>query len=168
MKRVLSDLSKKANEDDKKHHELLGQFRCRAEGLYEDVTSREELLKLARFRSTHGDGWTSLADYVGRMKEGQKAIYYISGDNLDMIARSPQLEGFKAKGIEVLLLTDPIDEFWIPAVEKFEEKEFRSVTRSGSDLDAVKAPEGEEAEEKKPVADNVDALVSFLEPSRTM
>ncbi|WP_374378060.1 molecular chaperone HtpG [Dongia sp.] len=164
VKRVLSDLTKKANDDDKAPYETFWDNfgAVLKEGLYEDVTSREELLKLARFRSTGSEGWTSLADYVGRMKDGQKAIYYISGDNLDMIARSPQLEGFKAKGIEVLLLTDPIDEFWIPAVEKFEEKEFRSVTRSGSDLDAVKAPEGEKAEEKKPVADNVEALVSFL------
>jgi molecular chaperone HtpG len=120
------------------------------------------VLKLARFRSTASDGWVSLTDYVARMKEGQKAIYYIAGDSLDTVARSAQLEGFKAKGIEVLLLTDPIDEFWIPAVEKFGEAEFRSVTRSGADLDDVKAAEGEKEEEKKPVAEGVDSLISFL------
>ncbi|WP_374653350.1 molecular chaperone HtpG [Dongia sp.] len=164
VKRILSDLTKKSNDDDKSAYETFWDNfgAVLKEGLYEDVTARDEILKLARFRTTGSDGWASLADYVARMKEGQKAIYYITGDSLDMVARSAQLEGFKAKGIEVLLLTDPIDEFWIPAVEKFGEAEFRSVTRSGADLDTVKAPEGERQEEKKPVAENVDALISFL------
>jgi molecular chaperone HtpG len=164
VKRILGDLSKKANDDDKGIYESFWENfgPVLKEGIYEDVTARDEILKIARFRSTASDGWVSLTDYVARMKEGQKAIYYITGDNLDMIARSAQLEGFKAKGIEVLLLTDPIDEFWIPAVEKFGEAEFRSVTRSGADLDGVKAAEGEKEEEKKPVAENIDSLISFL------
>ncbi len=164
VKRIVSDLTKKSNDDDKAPYESFWDNfgPVLKEGLYEDVASRDEILKLARFRSTASDGWVSLADYAGRMKEGQKAIYYITGDSLDTVARSAQLEGFKAKGIEVLLLTDPIDEFWIPAVEKFGEAEFRSVTRSGADLDEVKAPEGEKEAEKKPVAENVDSLISFL------
>lgn len=163
VKRVLSDLNKKSNDDDKSSYESFwNNFGpVLKEGLYEDVASRDEILKLARFRSTASDGWVSLADYVARMKEGQKAIHYISGDNLDMIARSTQLEGFKAKDIEVLLLTDPIDEFWIPAVGKFGDVEFRSVTRAGDDLDAVKAPEDKKKEEK-PIAENIDSLISFL------
>ena len=163
VKRVLSELGKRANDDDKSPYETFWDNfgAVLKEGLYEDATSRDEILKLARFRSTQGDGWISLTDYVARMKEGQKAIYYIAGEQLDAISRSAQLEGFRAKGIEVLLLTDPIDEFWIPAVEKFGEAEFRSVTRSGADLAEVKAEAGKE-EEKKPVADNLDALISFL------
>ena len=163
VKRVLSELGKRANDDDKTPYETFWDNfgAVLKEGLYEDATSRDEILKLARFRSTSGDGWISLTDYVARMKEGQKAIYYIAGEQLDAISRSAQLEGFRAKGIEVLLLTDPIDEFWIPAVEKFGEAEFRSVTRSGADLAEVKAEAGKE-EEKKPVADNLDALISFL------
>lgn len=163
VKRVLSELGKRANDDDKTPYETFWDNfgAVLKEGLYEDATSRDEILKLARFRSTSGDGWISLTDYVARMKEGQKAIYYIAGEQLDAISRSAQLEGFRAKGIEVLLLTDPIDEFWIPAVEKFGEAEFRSVTRSGADLAEVKAEAGKDAE-KKPVADNLDALISFL------
>ena len=163
VKRVLSELGKRANDDDKAPYETFWDNfgAVLKEGLYEDATSRDEILKLARFRSTSGDGWISLTDYVARMKEGQKAIYYIAGEQLDAISRSAQLEGFRAKGIEVLLLTDPIDEFWIPAVEKFGEAEFRSVTRSGADLAEVKAEAGKDAE-KKPVADNLDALISFL------
>ncbi|MBL8709485.1 MAG: molecular chaperone HtpG, partial [Rhodospirillaceae bacterium] len=167
VKRVLSELAKRANDDDKAPYETFWDNfgAVLKEGLYEDQGHRDELLKLARFRSTaadnEGGGWVSLADYVGRMKEGQTGIYYIAGDQLDALARSAQLEGFKAKGIEVLLLTDPIDEFWIPAVEKFEDKEFRSVTRAGADLAEVKSDDKKE-EDKKPVAENIDALISFL------
>lgn len=163
VKRVLSELTKRANDDDKAPYETFWDNfgPVLKEGLYEDPAQRDELLKLVRFRSTASDGWVSLADYVGRMKEGQKAIYYIAGDQLDALSRSAQLEGFKAKGIEVLLLTDPIDEFWIPAVEKFEDKEFRSVTRAGADLSDVKADDKKD-EAKKPVAENIDALISFL------
>jgi molecular chaperone HtpG len=164
VKRILAELNKRANDDDKSGYETFWDNfgPVIKEGLYEDLASRDEILKLVRFRSTHGDGWVSLTDYVARMKEGQKSIYYINGDSLDTVSRSAQLEGFKAKGIEVLLLTDPIDEFWIPAVEKFGEAEFRSVTRSGADLDQVKAPEGEKEDEKKPLAEGVDSLISFL------
>jgi molecular chaperone HtpG len=163
VKRVLSELTKRANDDDRTGYETFWDNfgAVLKEGLYEDPASRDEILKLARFRSTGSDGWVSLADYVARMKEGQKAIYYIAGDQLDALARSAQLEGFKAKGIEVLLLTDPIDEFWIPAVAKFGEAEFRSVTRAGADLSEVKTEEKQD-EEKKPVAENLDALISFL------
>ena len=65
-----------------------------------------------RFRSSAAEGWTSLADYVGRMKPEQEAIYVLAGDDADALAKSPQLEGFRARGVEVLLLTDPVDAFW--------------------------------------------------------
>jgi molecular chaperone HtpG len=164
IKRVLSELAKRAKDDDQKPYETFWENfgAVLKEGLYEDQSVRDDLLKLVRFRSTTAENWTSLADYVSRMKEGQKAIYYITGDNLDALARSAQIEGFKAKGIEVLLLTDPIDEFWLPAVEKFDDKEFRSVTRAGADLSDVKEPDGQKDEKKEPVAENLDALLSFL------
>lgn len=164
VKRILADLNKRANDDDKAPYETFWDNfgPVIKEGLYEDVTARDEILKLVRFRSTGSDGWVSLTDYVSRMKEGQKAIYYIAGESLDTVSRSAQLEGFKAKGIEVLLLTDPIDEFWIPAVAKFGEAEFRSVTRSGADLEGVATPEDKKDEKKEPVAEGVDSLISFL------
>src|SRR5262249_43774339 len=122
VKRVLGELGKKAENDKEAYRAFWGNFGAvLKEGIYEEAEHRETLLKLARFRSTKSGAeneLVSLADYVGRMQDGQDAIYYITGDSLDAVAKSAQLEGYKAKGVEVLLLTDPIDEFWIPAVEK--------------------------------------------------
>ena len=101
------------------------------EGLYDGSGDRESLLGLTRFRSTHGDELVSLKDYVGRMKEGQTRIYYITGDSLDVVSRSPQLEGFRSRGVEVLLMTDPVDQFWVPMVAQFDEKPFKSATQAG-------------------------------------
>jgi molecular chaperone HtpG len=74
------------------------------------------------------------------MKEGQEAIFYICGDSAEKLARNPHLEGFKARGMEVLLLTDQVDDFWPTAVGEYEGKPFRSVTRAGADLDKIKPP----------------------------
>jgi molecular chaperone HtpG len=165
VKRVLAELGKKAENDIEAYKAFWENFGAvLKEGIYEEAEQREALLKLARFRSTKSDAeneLVSLADYVGRMQEGQEAIYYITGDNLDAVARSAQLEGYKAKGVEVLLLTDPIDEFWIPAVEKFDGKEFKSVTRGGADLDKVKAADAK-APEKKPAAEGIDNLIALM------
>ncbi|MFL5336635.1 MAG: molecular chaperone HtpG [Geminicoccaceae bacterium] len=108
------------------------------EGLYEDADNRPKLLELARFRSTHGAGWTSLADYVARMKEGQEAIFYISGESHSALRTSPQLEQALAKGVEVLLLDDPVDEFWLQEVKNFQNHDLRSLTRGEVDLSEIK------------------------------
>ena len=79
------------------------------------------------------------------MKPGQDAIYTIHGDSLDVIKKSPQLEGFQARGIEVLLLTDPIDEFWVPSIGRYKDKPFKSATRGGVDLDKIPLSEASEA-----------------------
>ena len=138
-KRVLGELKKKAKkpEDYTSFWSTFGSVM--KEGLYEDFENRDALLELARFHSTNGDEVISLADYVERMKDGQDTIYYINGEDLAQAKRSPQLEGFRAKGIEVLLLTDPIDEFWMPSVGAYKEKEFKSATRGGADLDKFKS-----------------------------
>ena len=116
------------------------------EGLYEDADNRPKLLELARFRSTHGAGWTSLADYVARMKEGQEAILYISGESHSALRTSPQLEQALARGVEVLLLDDPVDEFWLQEVKSYQNHDLRSLTRGEVDLSEVKG----EAETAKP------------------
>jgi len=134
-KRVLGELAKKAEAEPEGYATFWQNFGAvLKEGVYEDPDQRDAILKLARFKSTQADAWTSLGDYLGRLKEGQNAIYYISGDDAAALKQSPQLEGFKAKGLEVLLLTDPIDEFWIAAVPEHEGKKFVSVTRGGVDL----------------------------------
>jgi molecular chaperone HtpG len=148
-RRVLSELAKKAAEAGDEYAKFWDNFGAvLKEGLYEDHDHREELLGLARFRSTARDQLVSLDDYVDAMKPGQDAIYTIHGDNLDVIKKSPQLEGFRARGVEVLLMTDPIDEFWVPTIGRYKEKPFKSATRGGVDLDKI--PLSEAPEEKGP------------------
>ncbi len=165
VKRVLGELQAKAETSPDEYATFWETFGpVLKEGLYEDAGQRDSLLSLVRFRSTTEPGWVSLADYVGRMKEGQEAIYTISGDDADLLRRSPQLEGFAAKGIEVLLLTDPVDDFWLQSVPDYQDKPFKSVTRGAADLDKVAAPEGaaDEPEEKTESAAGIDALVAYL------
>ena len=103
------------------------------EGLYEDFERRDALLALARFKTTAGnDTWRSLKDYVAALKENQTAIYYIVGDDIDRLRASPHLEGFRARGVEVLLLADPIDSFWVTSGVSFEGKPFKSVTQGAA------------------------------------
>jgi len=166
-KRVLGELQKKADKEPEEFAKFWENFGAvLKEGIYEDTAQRETLLKIARFASTKSEGLTSLADYIARMPEGQGAIYYITGDDAAAIGRSPHLEGFKAKGVEVLLLSDPVDEFWIPAVAEFEGKPFKSVTRGGADLGGIAATEaktGQGAEPETPEpAPGTDALIAYL------
>jgi molecular chaperone HtpG len=144
VKRVLAELQKKAKdapEDYAKFWENFGAVL--KEGLYEDRDERDQLLPLARFRSTASEGLASLEEYAARMKPGQETIYTIAGDNLDLLKKSPQLEGFRAKGVEVLLLTDPVDEFWAPAIGKYKDWAFKSATRGGADLAKIGGAEAE-------------------------
>jgi len=140
--RVLADLAKLAEQEPDTFRLIWDNFGVVIkEGLYEDFARREQLLDLARFRTTAGEGWRSLKDYVGALKENQTAIYYIAGDDASRIANSPQLEGFRARGIEVLLLSDPIDSFWASAAPDFEGKPFKSVTQGGADLSLIPLPD---------------------------
>ncbi|MEO1193967.1 MAG: molecular chaperone HtpG [Pseudomonadota bacterium] len=146
VKRVLRELDKAADKEAEGYLTFWEAFGpILKEGLYEDAAQRDQLLKLARFRSSTQEGWTSLADYVARMKEGQEAIYTLSGSELERLQKSPHLEGFRARGLEVLYLTDPVDDFWTNTVMSYEEKPFRSVTRGEADLD--KAEDGETKDE---------------------
>ncbi|VAV99131.1 Chaperone protein HtpG [hydrothermal vent metagenome] len=161
-KRILSELEKKAKKDAKSYAIFWQSFGAvLKEGIYEDFARRDQLLKLARFESTIDDGLQSLDDYVGRMKEGQENIYYITGDNLDVAKRSPQLEGFRAKGVEVLFLTDAVDDFWLQMVPEYEGKKFQSVTRGVADLDSKK--DGDDAEKKdEKTSPEISALIGML------
>ena len=151
-RRVLSELERKAANEAESYTGFWESFGAvLKEGIYEDAEHRQQLLKLARFRSSTQEGWVSLADYIARMKPGQAAIYTINGDSLDALKRSPQLEGFRAKGVEVLLLTDAVDDFWLASTPDFDGKPFRSVTRGGADLDAIQG-------EDKPAEDKPEAV----------
>ena len=104
------------------------------EGVWEDAEHRTEIAPLLRFQSSTQDGWTSLPDYVSRMQEGQDTIYYLTGDHAEALKTSPQLEGFRAKGIEVLLMADRSTTFWPERLDSFEGKKLRSVTQAAGDL----------------------------------
>lgn len=163
-KRVLRELEKKAEKDPEGFARFWSEFGAVVkEGIYEDKDMRDAILKLARFRTTtSGEGWTTLGDYVARMKTNQTAIYYISGDK-DSLARSPQLEGFAARGVEVLLLSDPVDDFWINTHDGWEGKPFHSVTRGGADLKNIPRADGEKSEEKPAVPEaTLDRLIAAL------
>jgi molecular chaperone HtpG len=169
VKRVLDELARKAESADE-YASFWREFGAvLKEGIYEDFDNRERLLELARFYSTAGDGLTSLAAYLERMKPGQDAIYTISGNEIEALRRSPQLEGFRARGVEVLLLTDPIDEFWLPGVRTYKDKPFRSAAQAGTELDKIaRTDEGEtvagegEAEPKESLERLIAALKDAL------
>ncbi len=164
VKRILGELQKKAKDAPAEYATFWENFGAvLKEGLYEEAGERDTLLALARFHSTAGDGLVSLEDYVGRMKPGQEAIYTIAGDNLDLLKKSPQIEGFRAKGVEVLFLTDPVDEFWMPAIGKYKDHPFKSATRGGADLAKIKVEGAEEkdAEAAKPDANTTSLVAMF-------
>ena len=173
-KRVLSEIKKQAEKNPEDYAAFWDNFGpVLKEGLYEDEGQRETLIELARFASTRasgGDGGDNgavgLADYVARMPEGQEAIYYISGEDAATLRKSPQIEGFAAKGVEVLLMSDPVDEFWLPVVREYQGKAFKSVTRGGVDLDKIAdaAKDGEEAaaENEGKAGPGTDALIAFV------
>jgi molecular chaperone HtpG len=151
VRRLLGELGRKASEAAGEYARFWDNFGAvLKEGLYEDREHRDTLLGLARFRSTTREGLVSLDDYIAAMRPGQEAIYTITGDNLDLLAKSPQLEGFSARGVEVLLLTDPIDEFWVPAIATYKEKPFKSATRGGADLAKIAGPEATKDDGEKP------------------
>ena len=133
--RVLSELKTRTQEaaDYAKFWDTFGAVL--KEGVFEDVEHRAEIAGLMRFRSSAQDGWTSLADYIGRMQPGQEAIYYLAGDDTEALKASPQLEGFRARQLEVLLMADSIDAFWPDRLGTFEGKPLRSVTQAAAELD---------------------------------
>ncbi len=164
VRRVMTELKKKAEKQPEEYTTFWENFGAvLKEGIYEDAERREDLLKIARFRSTvSGDDLVSLDNYVGRMKEGQDAIYYISGESLEGLRRSPQLEGFIARGVEVLLLTDAVDEFWVPTVQQYSEKPFRSVTQGAADLEKLPSDDESAEEDDQPSDSQTGTLIALL------
>ena len=139
------------------------------EGLYEDFERRDEILELSRFRTSSGEEWRSLKDYVSSFKEGQDAIYYITGSDVAALKRSPQLEGYIAKGVEVILLTDPVDEFWVTSVGIYDKRPFRSASQSADDLDAIAKNKSDTASDEKKdneeTQTDIDALIVSMQKS---
>ena len=160
VRRILSELKKMHDKKPEDYDALWSQFGVvLKEGMYEDADNREKLLAISRFHSSEMDGLTGLSDYVSRMKEGQDEIYYLSADTITSAEMSPHLEGFKARGIEVLYLTDPVDEFWLPLVPEFEGKSFASITKGGVDIDKFEASDDAKPDDEAP---DVDGLIAAM------
>ncbi|MDH4050004.1 MAG: molecular chaperone HtpG [Rubrivivax sp.] len=162
-KRVLSMLEDVAENQKDKYADFWGEFGAvLKEGIGEDHQNQERLAKLLRFASTQVDSGVSFADYVGRMKEGQDAIYYITADSLAAAKGSPQLEVFRKKGIEVLLLVDRVDEWMLSHLYEFEGKPLQSVAKGGVDLGKL-----QDEAEKKAAEEAAEAFKPVLERLKT-
>ncbi len=137
--RLLQELGKLAETDAEKFLGVWKNFGpVLKEGLYEDPERRDVLLKMARFATTaEPDGKRSLGEVLAAMRPNQTAIYYLVGEGAERIAASPQLEGFRSRGIEVLLLSDPVDAFWVQTAVGYEGKPFKSATQGATDIKAV-------------------------------
>ena len=161
VKKLLGEFKKLAETDKEKYETFITEYnRPLKEGLYSDYEHRDELLELIRFRTTNEENtWTSLADYVQRMKEGQKAIYYITGGDEKALRQSPHLEAYKAKGLEVLIMPDEIDDIVIPSVGKYKDWELKAANRAGSDEELSTDEEKKEAKQKekdfKPIVEKI-------------
>ncbi|MFP4266747.1 MAG: molecular chaperone HtpG [Spirochaetaceae bacterium] len=148
VKKLLSEFKRVSENDPEKYTKFIKQYnRPLKEGLYQDYSNRETLLELVRFKSTEVEGFTSLKEYVERMKEDQKAIYFIAGEDEDTLRNSPLLEAYRKKGIEVLVMDDEIDEIVAPSIGTYDEKEIKSVNRSGS-AEELKTEEDEGKEKE--------------------
>ncbi|WP_410665894.1 molecular chaperone HtpG [Amycolatopsis sp. lyj-84] len=147
VKKVLSTVKTlMADENPDKYETFWKEFgRAVKEGLLDDHENRTAILDICSFASTNDpEKLTSLREYVERMKDGQEHIYYLTGESRQSIENSPHLEAFQAKGYEVLVLTDPIDEMWVDAVPGFEEKQFQSVAKGEVELDETSDEQKEE------------------------
>lgn len=163
-KRVLSDLAKLAEEDETAFETFWYQFgMVLKEGLYDAAEHRDDIFKVCRFFSTDDlRKLTSLDGYIARMKDGQEEIYYITGENAESLQKSPQIEGFKARGLEVLLFTDTVDSFWLQMAGDYKGRKFTSVTKGSVDLGKFEKTGKTETPEEKTDEADMTALLSAL------
>lgn len=167
VKKVLSTVKDMMSENAERYATLWKEFgRVLKEGLLGDFENRDAILEISSFGSTHdAEQPTTLRQYVERMKEGQEHIYYMTGESRSIVENSPHMEAFQAKGYEVLVLTDPIDELWVDAVPEFDGKQLRSVAKGQVDLDDEdESSEGgpEREQQKKDFADLLSWMTTAL------
>src|SRR3984885_1540364 len=164
-KKVLSTIKDLQAQRADDYRTFWGQFgKVLKEGLMRDFDNQETLLEISSFASTHSeDQLTTLAEYVERMKEGQQQIFYATGESPGQILSTPHLEAFKAKGYEVLLLSDTVDEIWLGSVTEFDGKPLQSVAMGDVDLDTEEEKTAHEAERKEQEQDFADLLTWLTE-----
>ena len=164
-KKVLSTIKDLQSERPDDYRTFWSEFgKVLKEGLMRDFDNQETLLEISSFASTHSEEQlTTLAEYVGRMKEGQRQIFYATGESPQQILNTPHLEAFKAKGYEVLLLSDTVDEIWLGSVTEFDGKPLQSVAMGDVDLDSEEEKAAHEAERKEQEEDFADLLTWLTE-----
>jgi molecular chaperone HtpG len=166
VKKLLGEFKTLSDNNKEKWETFITQYnRPLKEGLYQDFANREAILELVRFKSTAAEGWTSLAEYVSRMKPDQKHLYYITGGDEKTLRASPLLEAYTAKGIEVLIMDDEIDDIVIPSVGRYKkpgaaegepaEFELKAVNRAGADEELGEAKDKAAEKENKPVLEKI-------------
>jgi len=167
VKKLLGLLEKMAKNEAEKYQQFWSQFgRVMKEGPGEDFANKEQIASLLRFASTHSDReeqTVSLADYIERMSKEQEAIYYITADNFNAAKNSPHLEIFRKKGIEVLLMSDRVDEWLMGSLNEFEGKTFISVAKGELDLD--KFSDSDEKEAKKKTEEEASDIIEQIKNS---
>jgi molecular chaperone HtpG len=160
VKKILSELKTIATNDPEKYSQFIAEYnRPLKEGLYSDYANRETLLDLIRFKSTSVEGLTSLAEAKERMQSEQKAFYYITGGSESMLRKSPLLEIYKKKGIEVLILDDEIDEIVFSTVPKYGEIDLKAVNKSSTSEDLKDDSAPEKSEALKPLLEKIKATL---------
>lgn len=158
-KRVLSELKKKMKKDKVNYDAFWDQFgKVLKEGLYEDSTNREKIAEITRVYSFKHEKMVNLDDYIEEMTEKQEKIYYLAADTLKQAKSSPHLEGFKAKDVDVLLMTDPIDAFWMSQMGAYKEKSFLSVSRDKYDLSEL----SDENQEDETVTQETNTIAALI------
>jgi molecular chaperone HtpG len=164
VKKVLSTVKELMTDHPERYRTFWEQFgRAVKEGLINDAENREAILEIASFASTHDPAEsTGLRQYVERMKEGQEHIYFATAETRTMIENSPHLEAFRAKGFEVLLLTDPVDEVWVDLVNEFDGKHLQSIAKGQVDLDSEEEKKSAEAD-RETFSDLLSWLTTALE-----
>ena len=165
VNRLLQELVKTAESDSEAFKAIWDNFgSVLKEGLYEDPERRDQLFKIARFAtSLNSKGTRTLTDYVAALRPNQTAIYYLLGDDLKRLAQSPQIEGFRARAVEVLLLPDPVDAFWVSTALGFDGKPFKSVTQGIADIKTIPLPEGATAPGGEAPSSEVATLLAFMQ-----
>lgn len=165
-KKVLEQLQESLDDDREGYEKFWTEFgRVVKEGIYTDQKNRDRILKLSLFHTTHGEGLTTLPEYLERMQEGQEAIYYLTGENKEAVENSPHLELFREKGYEVLLLTHGVDEVWMGTTFEFEGKKFQSAAKGDLELgteEEREAAKKEREEKQKEMATFISWMQSKL------
>ena len=156
VKKLLGEFRKISENNPELYQKFITEYnRPLKEGLYSDYANRETLLELVRYKSSAEDGYVSLKDYKSRMKDGQKAIYYITGGKEEVLRTSPLVAAYKEKGYEVLIMGDDIDDIVIQTIGEYDKTPLKAINKQGA-MDDLKSDEDKaKEEEKKPVAEKI-------------